>query len=58
MQHVIFNSWLNAGMCTLFLGVMLGIALCSLRAIALARRDGSRTDREAAFVAMPAQVSQ
>ena len=47
MHLVVFNSWLNAGLSALFLGVMLGILACSLRAIARARRDAGRSDREA-----------
>ena len=47
MQHVIFNSWLNAGLAALFLGIVLAILACSVRAIARARRDAGRSDHEA-----------
>ena len=56
MQHVVFNGYLNTGLTVLFLVVVAGILFYSIKAIAIARRNPQRTDRETPYVPMPADA--
>lgn len=48
MRQVIFNDYVNAGLCALFVAVVVAIALYGIRAIAAARRADAPTTREVA----------
>jgi carbon starvation protein len=48
MRQVIFNDWVNASLCALFIAVVLAMVFYGVRAIAEARRAPSPTAREVA----------
>ncbi|KGM53487.1 carbon starvation protein A [Lysobacter daejeonensis GH1-9] len=52
MQQVMINNYINAGLTALFLFVVFAVLVYSVKAILAARREGSRTDRETAYVAL------
>ena len=54
MKQVVFNSYVNAGLTALFLLVVVGILVYSIKAIRAARRNPQRSDRETAYVAISA----
>jgi carbon starvation protein len=51
MQQVMINNYVNAGLTALFLFVVFSVLLYSIGAIAKARRNPQRSDRETAYVA-------
>jgi carbon starvation protein len=48
MQRVIMNDWINAGLCALFITVLLAMVFYGIRAVAEARRAQGPTTREVA----------
>jgi carbon starvation protein len=48
MRQVIFNDYVNAGLCALFISVVLAIVFYGIRSIAAARRADVPTTREIA----------
>jgi carbon starvation protein len=46
MQRVIMNDWINAGLCALFITVLLAMVFYGIRAVAEARRAQGPTTRE------------
>ncbi|QAY76930.1 carbon starvation CstA family protein [Sphingosinicella sp. BN140058] len=48
MRQVIFNDYVNAGLCALFVAVVVAIAVYGIRAVAAARRTDAPTTREVA----------
>jgi carbon starvation protein len=48
MRQVIVNDWVNAGLCALFITVVLAMVFYGVRAIAEARRSDAPTTREVA----------
>ena len=52
MQQVMINNYINAGLTALFLFVVLAVLVYSIKSILAARREGQRTDRETAYVAL------
>jgi carbon starvation protein len=51
MQQVMINNYINAGLTALFLFVVFSVLFYSISAIAKARRNPQRSDRETAYVA-------
>ena len=54
MQRVIFNNWLDAGLCALFMGVVVLMAGFGLRAALRARRQQQPSTLETPYVALEA----
>jgi carbon starvation protein CstA len=54
MQRIVFNNWLDAGLCALFMAVVVAMVAFGLRAALAARRSGRSTAQEAAYVALEA----
>lgn len=52
MQRVVFNDYLDAGLCALFMAVVISIVVYGLRSIMAAVRSPCITAHEAQFVAM------
>jgi len=46
MQRIIFNDWVDAGLCALFLAVVLSLAFFTIRTCLAARRSAVPTTRE------------
>ena len=54
MQRVIFNNYVDAGLCALFMAVVLATVFFGVRAALAARGSQAPTTRESAYVAMDA----
>ena len=52
MQQIMINNYVNAGLTALFLFMMLAVLFYSVKAIAKARTNPARTDRETPYVAL------
>ena len=57
MQRIVFNDYLDAGLCALFMFVVLSIVFYGFKTAMSARAISKRTDRETPFEPMPAQAS-
>lgn len=55
MQRIIFNDWVDAGLCALFLGVVLSLAVFTIRTCLAARRNAEPTAQEILPAAVPAE---
>ncbi|HEU0307526.1 MAG TPA: carbon starvation CstA 5TM domain-containing protein, partial [Lysobacter sp.] len=54
MQRVIFNNYLDAGLCALFVAVVVAMVFFGLRAALAARRSQMPTSKESGYVALDA----
>ncbi|GAB3306206.1 carbon starvation CstA family protein [Luteimonas notoginsengisoli] len=52
MQQIMINNYVNAGLTALFLFVVFAVLFYSIKAIARARANAARTDREQPYVAL------
>jgi carbon starvation protein len=55
MQQVMVNNFINAALTAVFLAVVLSVLVYSVQAVRAACREGVRTDRETAYVALNPQ---
>jgi len=55
MQQIIFNDWVDAGLCALFLAVVLSLLVFTIRTIIAARQAEAPTTREVFPQAVPAE---
>ncbi len=54
MGRIVFNDYVNAGLCVIFMAVVVSIVAFGLRSIVLARRASQPTVKETPFEALPA----
>ena len=54
MQRVVFNNYLDAGLCALFVAVLVAMVFFGLRAALAARRSHVPTSKESGYVALDA----
>ena len=54
MQRLIFNNWLNAGLCVFFMSVVVAMAAFGLRAAWRARQSSQSSAQETPYVALDA----
>ena len=54
MSRIVFNNWVNAGLCVLFMAVLLSTVFFGLREIRRARRSVTPLSQETPYVALPA----
>ena len=55
MERIIFNDWVDAGLCVLFLAVVLSLLFFTIKTIIAARRADAPTTREIFPQAVPAE---
>lgn len=55
MERIIFNDWVDAGLCALFLAVVLSLLYFTIKTILAARRANGPTTREFSPQAVPAE---
>src|SRR5690606_3082314 len=55
MERIIFNDWVDAGLCVLFLAVVLSLLVFTVRTVIEARRAARPTAQEVVPPAVPAQ---
>ncbi|MFT3804877.1 MAG: carbon starvation CstA family protein [Burkholderiaceae bacterium] len=56
MKQVLFNDYVDAALCGLFMLVVVSVLLFAIRSVAAARRDGRQTVREMPFEPLPAEA--
>jgi carbon starvation protein len=57
MQRIVFNDYLDAGLCALFMFVVLSIVFYGLKTAMQARTASRRTDSETPFEPLPVAAS-
>jgi len=57
MSRIIFNDYVNAGLCAIFMFVVVSITLFGIRAILHARRQSGQSVRETAYEPLPAAAA-
>ena len=57
MHRILFNDYVNAALCGVFMFVTISIVLAGIRSVMLARRNNLPTSRETPYQAMPVTVA-